>query len=171
MDADVLRSLVEEGLSTRGIAARLESNQSTVRRGLKKAGLVTKPKRKLDGLPDACLLCNRPPKQYDHRRRSLCGSCATRVRRYRTKEAAVRLLGGKCKRCGWSGPLGAFDFHHVKGKDFTIGNVANRSWAMVKKELAKCELLCRNCHSLEHCADRGDAFMAEVRNYNGQLLI
>jgi hypothetical protein len=114
-----------------------------------------------------CVLCGRPSK-----RRNLCFSCNTRIRRARVKLAAVNYKGGKCNRCGWDKHYTAFHFHHTNpsDKDFCIGRATNRQWAVVKAELDKCELLCANCHTLEH-SDRDDKHFIEVlMNYEGELL-
>ena len=56
-----------------------------------------------------------------------------------------------------------FDFHHKDGeKDFSISSSTNRSWALVAKELKKCELLCALCHRVEHSGERDAKFMAAV---------
>lgn len=57
----------------------------------------------------------------------------------------------------------ALEFHHYKGsKKFNIGkSIAVKSWSTVRKELKKCELLCSNCHRVEH-ADRSQEFLREV---------
>lgn len=67
----------------------------------------------------------------------------------------IELKGGKCIRCGYifnGQNIAAFEFHHTnpQEKDFKIGNVGNKSWKSIVHELAKCELLCANCHSIEH---------------------
>ena len=70
----------------------------------------------------------------------------------RGKLRAIELLGGKCIHCGWKGLPAGFDFHHISGnKEFNVSQVANRAWHIVEKELKECILLCRNCHSIEHC--------------------
>ena len=60
--------------------------------------------------------------------------------------------GQPCADCGVSYPPRVMDFHH---KDTTekidvisrmIG--LNRPWNLVLEEIAKCELLCANCHRL-----------------------
>lgn len=59
-----------------------------------------------------------------------------------------------CARCGFSGHPEALDFHHVNGadKDFSIGEaiVKTQSIKRLQKEIAKCEVLCANCHRREH---------------------
>lgn len=117
-----------------------------------------------------CRLCNKKFKDYQKRGRTRCGSCNTKIRRFRAKAAAIELLGGKCSSCGWHGNQAALQFHHLKGKDFTIGNVANKSWDSIKKEISKCILLCANCHAIEHISKNGDIFEKEALNYKGRTL-
>jgi len=119
-----------------------------------------------------CKLCNKKFKDYQKRGRTRCGSCNTKIRRFRAKAAAVELLGGKCKKCGWQGNQAAMQFHHKDSteKDFTIGNVANKSWDSIKDEMKKCILLCANCHAIEHSSKLGDAFGKEALNYKGRTL-
>src|SRR3989344_3766294 len=89
-----------------------------------------------------CKLCSNQFKDYQDRCRTRCGTCNTKIRRFRAKAAAIEYLGGKCKNCGWSGNQAALQFHHKypKDKDFTIGNVANKSWDSIKSEVKKCIL-------------------------------
>ena len=61
-----------------------------------------------------CKLCNNKFKDYQNRGRKRCGSCNTKIRRFRAKAAAIEYLGGKCKKCGWSGDQAAMQFHHLK---------------------------------------------------------
>jgi DNA polymerase II large subunit len=119
-----------------------------------------------------CRLCNKPFKDYQKRQTNRCGSCNTKIRRFRAKAAAIKLLGGKCIKCGWTGNQAALQFHHKdpKQKDFIIGNVANKSWDSLKKEMQKCILLCANCHMIEHSTKLGDAFVKEAFNYRGRTL-
>lgn len=114
-----------------------------------------------------CILCGKDT----NIRRKRCGACNTKIRRHRAKLAAIKFLGGKCKRCGWDGHPAAFEFHHSFGnKDFQIGSAGNKSWEVLKKELTKCELLCANCHQIEHSNRDDERFLAEVENYNGTKL-
>lgn len=113
-----------------------------------------------------CCLCER--KTSARRRR--CNSCNTKIRRIRTKNAAIEYLGGYCKRCGYNSHPAALEFHHLRDKDFTIADVANKSWDLVKKELDKCELLCSNCHRIEHSNRTEEKFMKEAAEYKGRIL-
>ena len=119
---------------------------------------------------EVCKLCRKKFKDYQQTLRTRCGSCNTKIRRFRSKAAAIKYLGGKCKKCGWYGNQAALQFHHLRGKDFTIGNVANKSWDSIKKEIVKCVLLCANCHAIEHSTKLGEKFVKEALNYKGRTL-
>jgi hypothetical protein len=110
-----------------------------------------------------CFLCQR---ELPDLRRRRCNSCNTKIRRYRTKLAAVAYLGGKCIRCGYKENVAGLEFHHrdADEKEFTIANVANKAWDVIVKELDKCDLLCSTCHRVEH-AKRDEAFIAEAMKY------
>lgn len=121
---------------------------------------------------ETCKLCHKKFKDYQKRCRARCGSCNTKIRRFRAKAAAIKLLGGKCTKCGWHGNQAAMQFHHKdpKKKDFIIGNVANKSWDSLKLEMQKCILLCANCHMIEHSSKNDTEFMKEALNYKGRTL-
>lgn len=76
-----------------------------------------------------------------------------RRRRIELREWLNSLKEGKsCVRCGFSHPA-ALDYHHIKGKKlFHLAVAATVGYAREKilKEIAKCELICANCHRVEH---------------------
>lgn len=83
----------------------------------------------------------------------------TAVTRFRRaiKARAVIFMGGACQGCGIRGPGAIFDFHHRDAgeKDFGIGQDGiPRSWPKVVAELAKCVMLCANCHREVHAGVR-----------------
>ena len=119
-----------------------------------------------------CKLCGNKFKEYDRKHGARCGSCNTKIRRFRAKAAAIRLLGGKCSKCGWHGNQAALQFHHkdASKKDFIIGNVGNKSWDSIKNEMKKCLLLCANCHMIEHSTKNDEKFLKEALNYKGRNL-
>ena len=61
-------------------------------------------------------------------------------------------LGGKCSRCGYATNLAALAFHHLHGKEFQLDAraLSNRKIDVILKEVAKCKLLCHNCHAEVH---------------------
>lgn len=85
--------------------------------------------------------------------RALCKICSRKSKNTRNsalKQWAVDLLGGKCCICGYNKCLWALDFHHTDPtqKDFSISSKKMKS--EIEKELKKCRLVCRNCHSEVH---------------------
>jgi transcriptional regulator with XRE-family HTH domain len=162
---DTLAPLVEAGLSTRQIAARLGLSQSTVRHWLRRHDLATAraTRRRLlaihasaDDSEDATADCPRHGRTQFRRRseggwRCLkCRAEAVVARRRAVKAALVAEAGGACALCGYDRSLAALQFHHVDpaGKLFNIAHrgVA-RSMSAARKEAAKCVLLCANCHA------------------------
>lgn len=119
-----------------------------------------------------CKLCGNSFKDYQRSGRTRCGSCNTKIRRYRAKAAAIKYLGGKCTSCGWQGNQATLQFHHTnpKEKDFVLGNIANKNWDAIKAELKKCILLCANCHAIKHSTKDSNRFLQEVRDYRGRKL-
>ena len=78
-----------------------------------------------------------------------------RVTRKRGLKLWLRRLKRKlgCVRCGFRHPA-ALQFHHKKPeeKEFDIcsGVLNGRSKEVLEREIAKCEILCANCHAIEH---------------------
>ncbi|MBV6446331.1 MAG: hypothetical protein IFNCLDLE_02623 [Ignavibacteriaceae bacterium] len=61
-------------------------------------------------------------------------------------------LDKSCVRCGFSDPR-ALEYHHTKGnKEFEIATAINMGYSIerINKEIEKCELICANCHRIEH---------------------
>jgi len=57
-----------------------------------------------------------------------------------------------CEVCGENHPA-CLEFHHIdpQAKEFEIGRMrAKSSWTKLKDEIAKCRVLCANCHRKEH---------------------
>lgn len=113
-----------------------------------------------------CVICEKKINQLQFRKRTRCNACNTKIRRLRTKLKAIELLGGKCVRCGYKEHPAALEFHHKipQLKNFEINTVANKSWNKIHGELLKCELLCSNCHRIEHSVRFDEIFMNNLNN-------
>ena len=75
-------------------------------------------------------------------------------------------------RCGWSGHVAGFDFHHRDPtlKDFNICLATGKAWEVVRAELDKCELLCALCHRLHHDTRASDeSLLRAVLAYDGPV--
>lgn len=72
-------------------------------------------------------------------------------RRFLVKKAMVAAFGGKCSKCRNSYPIAVYDFHHLGDKEEGISFLFdNASSKRISEELTKCELMCANCHRIEH---------------------
>jgi hypothetical protein len=95
--------------------------------------------------------------RYDGRRNLICKDCINKSNselRARRVEVIGRWKCRKgCELCGYKGHPSAL---HLDHRDPTTklhkGSAAYKrwwSWARIKEELAKCRVLCANCHSIE----------------------
>lgn len=77
-----------------------------------------------------------------------------KVRREK-KKALVDFLGGKCIKCGYNKCIAALEFHHrdPSEKDFEMCTNIHHPLEVLKEEVKKCDLLCRNCHAEEHFSE------------------
>lgn len=68
------------------------------------------------------------------------------------KQMAVDLFGGVCFDCKQSYPNCVFQFHHLDpgSKDFNPSYAMANGLTKMWKELAKCVMLCANCHIIRH---------------------
>lgn len=169
MEKHTLETHVIKHLSIRAIAREIGISYTTVKYWLDKYSLKTsRPPKETNKI---CRLCDK--KISDNlKNRFRCHSCNTKIRRVRAKQAAIKYLGGECKKCGYNKHPAAMDFHHrdVSDKDFNIGAAANKKWEVIKKELDKCDLLCANCHREEHSNRTEEKVLKEVALYKGRLL-
>lgn len=59
-----------------------------------------------------------------------------------------------CLRCGFDECPEALEFHHRDGevKLFNLGARLDASWSKIEAEIAKCDVLCANCHRMMSCS-------------------
>ena len=87
--------------------------------------------------------------------RHLCGSCYVAAKRKRRHTVRERVQDYKktleCAQCGIRDHR-VIQFHHKGDKDFNIsdGVKMGLSYGNILKEIKKCEVLCANCHQIEH---------------------
>ena len=74
-----------------------------------------------------------------------------------------------CNRCP-EGDVFCLDFHHRrKDKELSIAKTVTQGWSKkrILEEIAKCEILCSNCHRKEHSA--GWSRLAARRAHNPEV--
>ena len=169
MEKDVLKKLIDDGLSLNKISKNLNKSLTTIRYWAKKYNLISshktfKEKVKKEPLDYRyCPSCKEKCKIEDfYRRRNIpnsstyCKKCTTNQTLKRTqklKKLMVEYKGNSCSICGYNKYLGALEFHHLdpKNKDFTPSKLKRYTFDdKVKIELDKCILVCANCHREIH---------------------
>jgi transposase len=164
---DRLESLVGRGMSIAQIATEVGRSRSTVRHWLGRYGLKTNPQdrnrgelstrdAKARGIATLMRTCRRHGRTefwLEGRGYYRCKRCrAERVsqRRRKVKQTLVAEAGGRCVLCGYRRCVGALHFHHVdpETKVFHLSMQGfGRSLTAARAEMAKCVLLCANCHA------------------------
>ncbi len=165
-DEQRLKAMVDSGLSVAQIAAELKRSKGTVRHWLRRLEMKTQAK---PGCPDpvrqAAKAAGRVTVLRECHRHGLtefwlegrgyyrCKRCrAERVsrRRRKVKEILAREAGGRCALCGYDRCRAALHFHHLdpSTKRFNLSmEGVTRSLQAARAEMAKCVLLCANCHA------------------------
>jgi hypothetical protein len=73
------------------------------------------------------------------------------------------LLMHPCADCEERNPV-VLDFDHVKGKkEYNVAKMMNSSlsWSKILSEIAKCEVVCANCHRIRTAARAGNWYKSE----------
>lgn len=97
-------------------------------------------------------------KGHKHEVMSLCKDCFNQLcidRWIKRKIQYIKLLGGECEHCHTQLTdynYAIFDFHHIdpNTKEYSWSKLRLFSDARFREELAKCQLLCSNCHRIVH---------------------
>lgn len=64
------------------------------------------------------------------------------------KAAYIRSLRCEpCADCGQTKPWYVMQFDHLHDKKWPISSMSSQSWKRIEAELAKCELVCADCHA------------------------
>jgi hypothetical protein len=74
-------------------------------------------------------------------------------RKHKRKKELIKLLGGKCQKCGYIGCLAVFEFHHLDPKTKEKHDDCNLYMTKVFLKLVldgKIQLLCCRCHRELH---------------------
>ena len=153
MEKNELEKLVNEGLSSYSIAKKLGKGQTAILYWLTKYELGTKKLHK-------CRICGDSNlENFASGRYSECKKCRRKDQNritYKHKETLVYYKGGKCEICEYNKCIAALDFHHLNPKEKDPNWEKMRHWTpeRVKKEVDKCKLLCKNCHTELHYNQR-----------------
>jgi 5-methylcytosine-specific restriction endonuclease McrA len=163
-DATRFKELIAAGASVTRISHELGLSRYSVKRTLEREGLQTERAHRLDASRRAraagtevirrrCWRHGDAPFARDTGGTFRCTRCSSEAvsrRRRKLKAILVTEAGGRCALCGYDRYVGALAFHHIdpaqKSFGLAEGGLA-RSLAKSREEVAKCALLCANCHA------------------------
>lgn len=96
----------------------------------------------------SCVVCTSYPERSETRKAQ---ARSYNKKRRSKRKIAVAELKTACANCGFDHPA-ALHFHHKEHKKLKISGIFNKisNISVVKAELAKCIVLCANCHAIEH---------------------
>jgi hypothetical protein len=103
--------------------------------------------RSPDGRQPSCRECNRAYHQANKERHN--AQIHARNRRVHAERADLLLAYFRehpCVDCGETDPM-VLEFDHLRDKEANIAVLMRwRSWPAILEEIAKCEVVCANCH-------------------------
>ena len=155
--------------------------QRVYKYGDPRAHIPIAPSTKLNLLPEdkkTCIRCEveQPLEEFTvdkgspngRRRHSVCRSCAKLSRRERAKalidEVTTFKLAKGCTDCGYADHPMALHFDHRPGER-KLFNVATGVWGYSPKkvwdEIAKCDVVCANCHAIRTGERMGFSYVDE----------
>ena len=122
-------------------------------------------------LPNLCKRCNltKPLRLFvsNYTHRNVCREChLSKIQKYREvnidktvntkRQQFIRssafiasFKNDLCNICGTKYSPEALDFHHLQDKESGISRLYEKSRKRITREIAKCELICANCHREE----------------------
>lgn len=162
-----LEAFVAADMTIAEIAAEVELSKSTVRHWLGRYGLRTHNRvgprlgeaaraGKDAGQAQITAMCVHHGETVyvlEGRGTYRCQRCRTEHisrHRKRLKALLVAEAGGRCRLCGYDAYVGALHFHHLdpeQKRHGISGRGLTLSVADLRREAAKCVLLCSNCHA------------------------
>lgn len=165
-----LEPLVNRGATLEEMSRTLDRSAPTIRYWLAKHGLELKTRRgprplvpieqleaaKREGASTLSATCPRHGDTtfvIEESGRARCRACRMeRVAEWRrkTKRRLVHEAGGRCQLCGYDRCMAALEFHHTDPaeKEFALSvRGLTRSLEELRREAAKCIVLCANCHA------------------------
>lgn len=94
-----------------------------------------------------CRKCSRAyERQWRQNNRPLLRANAKKARDKVSEYIRKLKTSSPCTDCGVSYPYYVMDFDHLGDKKFSIAHRGNKGINRLNTEIAKCELVCANCH-------------------------
>ena len=115
-----------------------------------------KNKTRKDGHQSICRVCsNKNSTKYYNADPKTHRERVSKLRQKIINWLNVKKSTLKCEICN-ENHISCLQFHHLKDKKFTIGHAINLGYSIpkIEIEIAKCKVLCANCHFKLHWHER-----------------
>lgn len=126
-----------------------------------------KKKASKDGLNSSCRTC-KSRFNADHYKNNTQYYRDKTTRRHHELQQWWKTYKEKllCSKCGFDHPA-AIVFHHrnPENKKDTVSSLVHSGKKVVLEEIAKCDILCSNCHMILHYEERKQIMVEEIEFY------
>jgi len=95
-----------------------------------------------------CKECHRQYAKDHYRRNKALYLAKNEKARRRKKEFLLQLKQQPCTDCGKTYPHFVMEFDHLHSKWLPASQMRSHSWRKLREEIAKCEVVCANCHAV-----------------------
>lgn len=108
-----------------------------------------------DGLDSACRVCRKAYGVEYYKKDGIKArkSRQSSIRYHENRARTIEMFDDKCLDCDQWFPPNLYDIHHLEPeeKEYDICDLMARKWTEnTDRELAKCIMLCPNCHRARH---------------------
>lgn len=110
----------------------------------------SKNKSQADGLARTCKTCHNKYNKAHYQKRKSYYVAKAKKQSKNLREELKKLKEVPCKDCGNTYPWFCMDFDHLdsKQKKFNLGQALRFGSKKIRQEIAKCEIVCSNCHRI-----------------------
>lgn len=105
-----------------------------------------------DGLMTQCKECNKSGQKIQYSKNKKYYLDRNREQRAKNRKLYTELKSNTpCAKCGGHFPNCVMDYDHKdpSSKKMCVAQMMGYSWKVILEEIAKCELLCANCHRIK----------------------
>lgn len=123
----------------------------TICKKMKNKSEYNKNKTRKDGLQNLCRACSNNQSKFYYKENKEIHKKMVRARNVKiiseNQQKIVKFLKKNPCKCGEK-DICCLDFDHISNKSKNISTMLKDaySWESIKKEIAKCQVLCANCH-------------------------
>lgn len=104
--------------------------------------------KRRNGLHSWCKVCHKTYKDKHYRDNIKSYKDRLKQDKLRFREFIRQEKDKPCTDCGRHYPYYVMDFDHLQNKKFNISRMYSYGIEKIKIEIAKCELVCANCHRI-----------------------